>query len=117
MSCPNCGNMVLYYLGDDPAGTIRCGKCGNVFPEAESKDLEFKNRILEELKKINERLNELEKKAPDVNYGVGGCPNCGCKELKKDESTGGEYLRCENCGYRFFGADGIGVWAFQNRNI
>ena len=67
MSCPNCGNMVLYALGDDPAGTIRCGKCGNVFPEAESKDLEFKNQILEELKKISERLTALEKKSLDVN--------------------------------------------------
>lgn len=102
MSCPNCGNMVLYYLGDDPAGTIRCGKCGNVFPEAESKDLEFKNQILEELKKINERLRELEKKAPDVNYGVGGCPECGCKDLNfsgsNDET---DFLRCRFCHYKF----------------
>jgi hypothetical protein len=61
--------MDLYALGECSEGWVRfrCRKCGNVFPEAGAKDLEFKKQILEELRKINERLKELEKKAADVN--------------------------------------------------
>ena len=60
MSCPNCGNMDLYALGECSEGWVRfrCGKCGNVFPEAESKGLEFKKAIRQNLKSLEEVLIE-----------------------------------------------------------
>jgi ribosomal protein S27AE len=61
-SCPKCGNMALYAYEDDPAGIVRCGKCGNIFPEAESKDLEFKNKINDRLEAIERKLDRLSKR-------------------------------------------------------
>ena len=54
--------MELYAYGDDPAGIIRCKKCGRIFPEAESKDLEFKNKINERLEAIERKLDRLSKR-------------------------------------------------------
>jgi transcription elongation factor Elf1 len=110
MSCPKCGNIELYscgllkttpIYGDDPAGIVRCGKCGNIFPEAESKDLEFKNQILEELKKISKRVDEIESRLPSIR--LGGCPNCGSGEFGADGQDEPGMVRCMFCGYRFEG--------------
>ena len=76
--------------------------------------VERAEKIIEKIIKHTEQTNN---KPPNVYYEVGGCPNCGCKELKPDDSSGGQYLRCDFCGYKFFGTNGVGVWAYLNRNV
>jgi DNA-directed RNA polymerase subunit RPC12/RpoP len=102
MVCPNCGSDKTWFYGDDPAGVATCGDCGRKFTSEESRKVDFESKILEELKKIGERLSALERKSPDYEYGIGGCRNCGCKELISENTSAGESLRCRACGYKFY---------------
>ena len=102
MSCPRCGNSVLVALGDDPVGISRCGKCGAMFTAEEAGNLLALNEILDEIKKINARLEMVERRLPQVQ--LGGCPECGCQYLYDKSDSGllkdGE-AKCMGCGYKF----------------
>lgn len=101
MSCPRCGNTDgLYSYSEDPAGTVRCGKCGNHFTAAEAGNLGALREILEEIKKINARIEKIERLLPSVQFG--GCPNCGCGHSKFLGSNDlKDFYKCEFCHYKF----------------
>lgn len=62
MSCPKCGNTVIYSLGDDPVGISRCGKCGARFSDAEAGNLDSLREIIERLDRIERGINKLGKR-------------------------------------------------------
>jgi len=102
MSCPRCGNSVDVVYGGDPVGVLHCGKCGARYTEAEAGNLDALREILEEIKKINARIDLIERRLPSVQ--VGGCPECGCQYFADKSDSGllkdGE-VKCLGCGYKF----------------